>query len=148
MISGEGRVMGLDVGEVRTGIALTDPLQMMASPHTVLQVKSPEADAAAIAALVQEQEVVGIVAGVPLDQNGAPGPQAEKVLAFLAVLREAVSVDVVTQDERFSTAAADRSLREAGIKGKKRKLHVDKIAATHILQGWLDRRDFARRNSE
>ncbi len=137
--------MGLDVGEVRTGIAMTDPLQMLASPHSTLAVKNPAADAAAIAALVGEEAVVGIVAGVPLNREGQPGPQAEKVLAFLEVLRGQVAVDVVTQDERFSTVAADRSMREAGVKGKKRRQQVDKIAATHILQAWLDRQAVIRR---
>jgi putative Holliday junction resolvase len=134
-----GRIMGLDVGEARTGIAMSDPLQMIASPHDTLPVKSDAADAAALAQLARAQEVIRIVVGLPLNQHGERGPQAEKVLRFAEALRAATDVEVVLQDERFSTVAATRSLQASGVKGKKRKGSVDKVAAAHILQTYLDR---------
>ncbi len=134
-----GRTIGLDVGDVRIGVAMSDPLGMMALPHSVIQAESPQADAEAIRKLAQENEAVKIVAGLPLNQNGEPGPQANKVLAFLEVLRQAVDIEVVTQDERFSTAAAQRTLISANVKRKGRKKVIDKVAAQHILQVYLDR---------
>lgn len=134
-----GRIMALDVGEVRTGIAMSDPLQMIASPYDTLPVVSPKEDAAKLAALAAEQEVIRIVVGLPLNQHGERGPQAEKVLKVVKALEAATDVPVVLQDERFSTVAATRSLQAAGVKGKKRKGAVDKVAATHILQTHLDR---------
>ena len=135
----EGRVIGLDVGEARTGVALSDPLGMVASPYETIQVTSARKDAEAVKAIAEEQGAIRIVVGVPLNMEGEVGPQAKKVLKFVEVLREAVGVEVVTIDERFSTAAADRSLRESGVKGKRRKRVVDQVAAQQILQLYLDR---------
>ena len=135
----EGRIIGLDVGEARTGVALTDPLGIIASPFGTIQVKSPRADAEAVKTIAEEQGAVRIVVGVPLNMEGEVGPQAEKVLAFVEVLKETVGVEVVTIDERFSTAAANRSLRESGVKSKRRKQVVDQVAAQQILQLYLDR---------
>ena len=135
----EGRIIGLDVGEARTGVALSDPLGIIASPFDTIQVKSLRADAEAVKAIAEEQGAVRIVVGVPLNMEGKVGPQAAKVLEFVEVLREAVDLEVVTIDERFSTAAAERSLRESGVKGKRRKQVVDQVAAQQILQLYLDR---------
>jgi putative Holliday junction resolvase len=77
--------------------------------------------------------------GLPLDQNGEIGPQAAKVLAFVETLRELLDIDIVTQDERFSTAAAQRALIDANMRRKKRKSVIDMVAAQHILQTYLDR---------
>ena len=85
------------------------------------------------------------MAGLPLNLEGQPGPQAEKVLAFLETLRQATQTEVVTQDERFSTVSAQRALSQAGVRGKKRKKLVDKIAAQQILQTYLDRQAFQRK---
>ncbi len=140
--------MGLDVGEARTGVALSDPLGMIASPHSVVPSRDMREAVAAVAALVKETETARVVVGMPLDREGLPGPQAEKVSAFVARLREAVEVEVVTQDERYSTAAAQRALTQAGVRGKKRKGVVDKVAATHILQVYLDRAAAERRREQ
>ncbi|MCC6144408.1 MAG: Holliday junction resolvase RuvX [Candidatus Hydrogenedentes bacterium] len=134
-----GRVMGLDIGDVRTGVAMSDPLQMIASPHSTIDMASPDAAIAALRTLVREQEVRVIVAGIPLNARGEPGPQAEKVLAFVERLRSIPDVDIVTQDERFSTAEAQRMLIGANVRRKDRKQVVDQIAATHILRTYLDR---------
>ncbi|MDK1020098.1 MAG: Holliday junction resolvase RuvX [Candidatus Hydrogenedentes bacterium] len=135
----EGRIIGLDVGEARTGVALTDPLGIIASPFDTIQVKSLRADAEAVKAIAEEQGAVRIVVGVPLNMEGKVGPQAAKVLEFVETLKETIDIEIVTIDERFSTAAAERSLRESGVKGKRRRKLVDKVAAQQILQLYLDR---------
>lgn len=140
-----GRIMGLDVGDVRTGIALSDPMQLIASPRQVLAVKDPATDIAAILALAQAEEVIRIVAGVPLDRAGGTGAQATKVLAFVEALRAATPIPVDTIDERFSTASAQKSLIQAGARRDKRKQVVDKVAAAQILQLYLDRQAAQRR---
>jgi len=138
-MSETGRILALDVGEARIGVAVSDPLRIIAQPHSVLTASSLEHDVAAVCDLAAEMEAVRIVVGLPLNLEGKPGPQAHKVLAFVERLREAVDIEVVTQDERYSTAAAARTLRQAGTKGKKRKQVIDKLAAQHILQTHLDR---------
>ncbi|HOF42156.1 MAG TPA: Holliday junction resolvase RuvX [Candidatus Hydrogenedentes bacterium] len=135
----EGRIIGLDIGDVRIGIAVSDPLGITAQGREVLSARSPEEDAAAICALAKEVEAIRVVVGLPLDQNGEIGPQAAKVLAFVETLRELLDIDIVTQDERFSTAAAQRALIDANMRRKKRKSVIDMVAAQHILQTYLDR---------
>ena len=140
-----GRIMALDIGDVRTGVALSDPMRIIASPHAVVPMASTDQAIENLCAMIRETEAVLVVAGLPLNQNGAPGPQAEKVLAFLEQLRQRVDIDIVTQDERFSTAAAERSLIAADMRREKRKKVIDKVAATHILQAYLDRMSTAKR---
>lgn len=147
----EGRSMGLDVGEARIGVALTDPLGMMSHPHGIVEQPTLEESVAGVVALVDEFEPVRIVIGMPLDMEGRPGPQAGKVAEFADALRAALAErgttpELVTQDERYSTSAAERAIAGGGLRGKKRKHAVDKIAAHHILQTYMDRlaRDRAR----
>jgi putative holliday junction resolvase len=135
-----GRIMALDVGDVRTGVAMTDPLQMIASPHSVVQQPSLEGALRELKRIIQESEPVLIVVGIPLDQEGKQGRQANKVMAFVEKLRAETSVEIVTQDERFTTTAAERMLISADVSRKKRKQVVDKIAATNILRSYMDRR--------
>lgn len=134
-----GRFMGLDVGDVRIGVAVTDPLRIIASAHSVIPHTTTEEDVEAIRRLVEELGVVRIVVGLPLNQHGQPGPQAEKVLQFVEALKARVSVDVATQDERFTTAASQRVLIDANMRRKDRKKVIDKVAAQNILQTYLDR---------
>ena len=135
----QGRIVGLDVGSVRIGVAVSDPLGIMALPHSVITRTSIDQDLIAVRDLVTSLEAVRIVAGLPLNQEGKPGPQAEKVIEFLDRLREVVNVEIVTQDERFSTAEAQRMLIGANVSRKGRKKVVDKVAAHYILQTYLDR---------
>ena len=139
--------MALDVGDVRIGVALSDPLGMIAQPHSVITCATLQDDTAAVAALASEVEAVRIVVGLPLDQNGEPGPQAEKVLAFIAALEDETEATILTQDERYTTAFAERALIDANVRRKKRKGLRDQIAAQQILQTWLDRDAVERRNS-
>lgn len=135
-----GRIVGLDVGDVRIGVAVSDPLGIIASPHSVITRTELQKDLEAIAAVVKESEAIAVVAGMPLDREGKPGPQAQKVQEFIEQLRGVISVEIATQDERFSTAAAQRMLIEANVSRKGRKKVIDKVAAHHILQTYLDRR--------
>lgn len=143
-MSAPGRVLGLDVGNVRIGVALSDPLGIIASPHSVVQSSSPKKDAEAIAQLVEKTEAKQVVVGLPLDMEGKVGPQANKVLEFIAFLKEATPVEIFTQDERYSTAAAQRMLIEADVSRKGRKQVIDKVAAQFILQTYLDRSSRAK----
>lgn len=143
-----GRSLGLDVGDKRIGVAVSDPLGLMAHPHQVIQRSGPDRDAEAVAKLIEEMGVVRVIVGLPLNLEGQPGPQADKVLAFVARLRSVVDVEVITQDERYSTAAAERSLIDAKVGRKARKRVVDKVAAHYILQTYLDRRAEAATDGE
>ncbi|MCK5863389.1 MAG: Holliday junction resolvase RuvX [Candidatus Hydrogenedentes bacterium] len=136
----QGIIIGLDVGNVRTGIARSDALQMMAFPYTVVSAKNEAEMAEAVAAEIRQIGPVRVVAGMPLDQYGQPGPQAGRVESLITRLRALLDVEIVTQDERFSTAEANRVARDMKVRGRKRKGKVDQIAATLILQTWLDRR--------
>ena len=133
------RVLGLDIGDVRIGVAVSDPLGSMALPRDTVQRTELEADIEAIRAIAEETGARRVVVGLPLNQHGKPGPQAERVLEFAKALEEGLGLPIETQDERYSTAAAERTLISADMSRKKRKQNVDKLAAHHILQTYLDR---------
>ena len=130
--------MALDVGDARIGIAVSDPLGVLAQPHSVVNAEPVDDAVRSIAALVRELAVQYVVTGLPLNQRGEEGPQAEKVRAFNAKLQAALDVDVITQDERFTTAEAERVLLDADLSREKRKQVIDQQAAALILQAWLD----------
>ena len=123
--------------------ALKQVIEQIYSDPSVIAAKSPLAGADAVRRLVEETETKCLVVGVPLNQDGKPGPQAEKVLAFVAILKQTLSIEIVLQDERFSTAAAQRELIAAGVRRKARKQLIDKAAAQRILTTFLDRRAHA-----
>ncbi len=133
-----GRLLGLDVGDRRIGMALSDPLRLTAQPLGVLERTSLDHDLGELAEICQKNEVVGIVAGLPADREGQPGTQAEKVITFAEKVSEVTGTAVEMWDERFTTVEADRVLREGGVHGRKRKGVRDIIAAQMILQGYMD----------
>jgi putative Holliday junction resolvase len=132
-----GRVMALDIGDVRTGVAVSDPMRIIASPHSVVQQPSRQKAVDEIVGIVRELEPVLIVVGLPLVGDDECGPQAKKVMAFVDVMRGQLDVEIVFQDERYTTISAEEVLVSADMSRKKRKNVVDKIAATHILQAWM-----------
>jgi putative Holliday junction resolvase len=134
------RVLGLDLGSKRIGVALSDPSGVIASPLTTLERRGGERDLAAVGALVREHEVGAIVVGLPLHMDGRRGPEAEAARRFARALADAVGVPVDTLDERWTTVEAERALRESGRKGRKRRAVVDAVAAAILLRTWLDRR--------
>jgi putative Holliday junction resolvase len=139
------RVLGLDPGERRIGIAISDPTGTLAHPLQTLVRGSREEDFAAIAALVAEHDVELVVVGRPLSLDGTEGPQARRVARYMDALAACLPVPVVSWDERFTTAAADEILRQIrGRKGRRRaraRGQVDAIAAAVILQSYLDSAD-------
>ena len=137
------RMLGLDVGDKRIGVALSDPGGMIASALTVLNRSENASELEAITELVGEWEVEGIVVGLPFSMDGSEGGQAGKVREFCQMLSECVTVPVLTWDERLSTVAAERIMLDAGMKREKRKDKRDAIAAAITLQGYLDRCRFA-----
>jgi putative Holliday junction resolvase len=133
-----GRVLGLDLGDARVGVAISDPERRVAVPHGTIRTGQPPGELKAVAALVGELDVTAVVVGHPRSMSGASGPRAQQAEAFAEALRAIVGVPVELQDERLSTAEAERSLREAGVSGRRRRQVVDESAATVILGAWLD----------
>jgi putative Holliday junction resolvase len=132
-----GRVLGLDLGDVRIGVAISDPGRRLAVPLGTVHTGAP-ADLKAIASLVREHDVTLVVLGHPLLLSGRAGERARHAEAFAEALRAVLAVPVVLQDERLSTVEAERALRDAGAGGRARRRAVDRSAATVILQAFLD----------
>jgi len=130
--------IGLDVGEARIGVAVSDELSLVALPRTVIPSRGWDSDMARVGELVSEVGAGEIVVGLPRNMNGTLGPAANQVLEFCRRLREIVPVPVVTWDERLSTAQASRVLIEADLSRKRRRDVIDKTAAAIILQAYLD----------
>ena len=135
----EGRLLGIDVGERWIGVALSDPLGILASPLTRVERTNDEAAVTAIAGLVRLHGAKAVVAGLPYSLDGSVGPQAVRVRGFLRKLADAVGVPVEAVDERLSTVAAVQGMIEAGVSREKRRGRVDAAAAALILQWHLDR---------
>ena len=136
-----GRLLGIDVGNVRMGLAVCDAEQRMASPLDQLQRNSPERDAIAFGKVVAKELIVGLVIGLPFNMDGSIGPQALKYQEYGNWLGTTLQRPVIFWDERLTTVAAEEMLWDAGLTHKKRKERRDKLAATLILQGYLDQRD-------
>jgi putative Holliday junction resolvase len=134
------RYLGLDVGDVRIGVALSDETTTLASGLLTLPRVGPRKDVRAVAALVREHDVGEVVVGMPYRLDGSLGPQGEKVTAFVESLRRALEVPVATWDERLTSVAADELLAEAGVRRRDRKARIDRAAAELILQGYIDAR--------
>lgn len=133
------RIMALDVGDKRIGVAVSDELQLVATPLTTLdRTQSVKADLRAVEQLVREHEVSKVVVGNPIMLRGTPGVQAEKVKGFAERLARRLRVPVEMQDERMTTLEAERRLIEADVSRADRKQVIDKLAATLILQSYLD----------
>lgn len=132
------RYLGLDVGDVRIGVALSDETATLASGILTLRRAGRRRDVAAVAALVREHGAGGVVVGLPWRLDGTLGSQGEKVAAFVRSLRRALGVPVVTWDERLTSVAADERLAEAGVRRRDRKARIDRAAAALILQEYLD----------
>jgi putative holliday junction resolvase len=133
------RWLGLDLGERRIGLALSDPLELTAQALSVWQRKgSLQQDLKYLHKVIQEYEVSGLVLGLPKNMNGSEGPMAEKARDFGAALEEICGIPIEYWDERLSTSSALRVLIEADLSRRKRKGKVDQVAAAIILQNFLD----------
>ena len=138
------RIMGLDFGSKTVGVAVSDPLYITAQGVEIIrreQENKLRKTLARIEELVKEYEVEEIVLGLPKNMNNSIGERAEKTLEFKAMLERRTGLNVVMWDERRTTVAADKTMMEVGVRRENRKKYVDQIAATFILQGYLDSRD-------
>jgi len=131
------RIMGLDVGDKRIGVAISDPLGWTAQGIKTI-IREENNDVEEIKRLINEYKVEKIVVGLPKNMNNTLGPQGQKVMDYGKILEAECEVQVIYFDERLSTMAAQRTLIEADVSRKKRKTVIDKLAATYILQAYLD----------
>lgn len=132
------RCLGLDIGDKRIGVAISDPGQILASPLVTIVKDNDEKAIKVILELVSKHGVHCIVVGMPYSLDGNIGKQANKVMAFVEMLSKSTETDIKTWDERLSTVAAERLLVEAGARRNKKRLQRDAAAAAFVLQGYLD----------
>ncbi|WDV44123.1 Holliday junction resolvase RuvX [Clostridiaceae bacterium M8S5] len=133
------RIIGLDVGDKTIGVAVSDLLGLTAQGVTTIRRKNLKYDLEQLLAIIEEYQVESIVVGLPKNMNNTIGPQGEKVQLFVEKLRKKCSLNIDFQDERLSTVSAHRAMISADMSRAKRKKVVDKVAATFILQTYLDR---------
>lgn len=133
------RVLGIDFGDRRIGIAVSDPFGWTAKGvETIKWQDSLKGPVERILQLIEEYSIDRIVVGFPINMNGTVGPRGEKTLDFIERIKKVTPVEIVKWDERLSTVAANRLMHEAGVKTSKKKGIVDQIAAVYILQNYLD----------
>jgi putative Holliday junction resolvase len=143
------RILGVDYGEKRIGLAVSDPLGLFAQPLEAVEVAGDLGDAAMrVVEFARELGATEILLGLPRQMDNTLGTKAEEVLAFKELLEKAVDLPVITWDERLSTAQAERHLRETGWSRRKRQRRVDMVAAQIILQGYLDFRNRSQQTTE
>ena len=132
------RILGLDVGERRIGVALSDPLGLSAQRLTVLERSGARADVDAVCALIDKHQVASVVVGLPLTMRGTHGPQAQRATSFAQALRRQSAVPVQLVDERLTTVEGERALLATDASRRKRKQVIDQVAAQLILQHYLE----------
>jgi putative Holliday junction resolvase len=134
------RVLGVDIGTARVGLAVSDPEGLAALPLEVLREPPPEGFVDAVAGRARELDVAEIVVGIPLRLDGGRGPEAEEAEAFARMLETATALPVHRWDERLSTVEAERTMRAAGTNSRRQRGVVDKVAAAIVLGSYLDSR--------
>ena len=139
------RYMALDVGDRTIGVAISDPLFIMAEGHSTIFRESIEKDFDILKDIIIKQNIIKIIIGLHKNMNNTIGPQGEKVLSFVESLKEflkenSFNIEIIMQDERLTTVSAERILIEGNMSRKKRKKVIDKVAATYILQSYLDKK--------
>jgi putative holliday junction resolvase len=142
-VTGPGRRLGVDVGEVRVGVALSDPSGILATPLVTLsRDRAGGSDLEELVALIVEHEVVEVVVGLPRTLAGRHGPAARAAQDYARTLAERLGDDIPVRltDERLTTVSAIRTLADRGVRGRKQRAVVDQAAAVEILQGWLEQR--------
>jgi putative Holliday junction resolvase len=134
-----GKLLGLDLGTKTIGVAISDGMRYSATPLETVRRTKFTGDAARLVELIAENAAVGIVLGLPLNMDGSEGPRAQSTRAFARNLSRLIAIPIVFWDERLSTSAVTRTLIEADVRRDKRAEVVDKLAASYILQGALER---------
>lgn len=132
-------IAGLDLGDKTIGVAVSDRLLSVATPITTIRRKKFTLDAQALAALLKEREIGGIILGLPRNMDGSEGPRCQSTRAFARNFRQVLEIPTAFWDERLSTVAAERALLEGDASRRKRAEVIDHVAAGYILQGALDR---------
>jgi len=133
-----GRLLGIDYGTRRIGIAVSDPLKIIASPHSVIDRKKTPDYLSALKELIISLEIESIVVGLPYNMKGKASAQTNSVLEFISEIREKLKLDIQTTDERLSSKSAEDTLKFKGISSSRNRGEVDKTAAAIILQEFLD----------
>lgn len=134
------KIMAVDYGDVRTGLAVCDRTEFLASPIGTIEERSAQVLAMKIAHMAKQYEVGEIVVGLPVNMNGSYGPRAEKCRSFADILNELTEIPVNMWDERSTTVTAHQILNQTNVRGKNRKAVVDTVAAVIILEGYLEYR--------
>lgn len=132
------RIMGMDVGDRRIGLAVSDEMGYSAQGLDTFTRANLKQDVRSLAEMMKELQVEKLVIGMPRNMNGTYGPQTEKVKEFVAALLKEISIEVIYWDERLTSVAAQRTLAEGKIALGKKKEAIDKLSAVMILQGYLD----------
>lgn len=140
-------IMSVDLGKARTGIAVCDKTEFLASPYKVIYEKSPLKLPEKVAEAAKETKAELIVVGLPKNMDGTEGESAQNARAFAKELTEITGIETVMQDERGTTITAHNFLNNTNTRGKKRKNVVDEVAATIILQDYLDKRAINKNNN-
>ena len=153
LLQTKGKLLGVDFGDKRTGLAISNDMRTLASGITQISVGGMQKTAAAVAQVAKDRAVVGVVVGLPVNMDGSHGPRAQHAEKFAGLLREAlaalaVEIPVVMQDERMTTMAASRYLNETDTRGSKRKGVIDTLSAEIILQNALDKLRFMKERAE
>lgn len=134
------RILGIDYGTVRIGLALSDPTGTLASPLPHLENKSVPVVRGSLCELIQTHDISRIVVGLPRNMDGSYGPAAENVRKFISQIQEGLSTPIETQDERLTTAQASKQLSQMGLNQKEMRKKIDSSSASLILQQYLDRK--------
>ena len=132
------RILGFDVGDKTIGVAVSDLLQFTAQGLTTIKRTSNKEDYNAVEALINEYDAKKIVVGLPKNMNNTIGPQGEKTIKFAEKIKNKFKVEIIYIDERLTTMSAERVLIEGDVRRENRKKFIDKVAATYILQQYLD----------
>lgn len=141
------KIMAVDYGDARTGLAVCDRTEFLASPIGTIEERNAQILAMKVAHMAEQYEVGEIIVGLPVNMNGSEGPRAQKCRAFAETISLVTEIPVVMWDERSTTVTAHQILNETNVRGKKRKDVVDTVAATVILEGYLDYRRKSKANN-
>ncbi|MDO5047370.1 MAG: Holliday junction resolvase RuvX [Anaerococcus sp.] len=134
------RIMGLDVGDKTIGVALSDPMFLLAQPIETIKRKKVKDDIKRLKELIDENEVNLLVVGLPKNMNNSIGPQSMKVMSFVDLIKKDIDIEITYEDERMTTIQSEAVLIDMKVRRENRKRYIDKIAAAFILQTYLDRR--------
>lgn len=134
------RIMGVDYGDKRIGIALTDLMQIIASPLEVYQTKTLKEDIDYICKIIKDNDVEKVVFGLPLNMDGSEGDRAKITKKFASLVAQQTNAEIVFQDERLSSIEADEILIKCNVKREKRKKLIDKLSACIILESYLNKK--------